>query len=762
MEDKPKKKIDIEGKEINIDLIIEPAFVSPKIPKSKHVLDLKKKNARNVLATSSRNTFHECHRDIVRIIDVCQPKEILKKLRGNAFIIKEKARAFSFRKKELVRLAAIGITIVFLFNIFNVYYEAKRVQKNVVYSAYEGFSNILSAGVQATQEDFNKANFSFNEALDRFHVAQKELWFLEDASKNVLTRGKASASAQGIISSGNHLAQAGKYFTEAIQDISRLLERDSSVSGLTGSTDSTVLSGSSRSDGTKLQNNTVKSESEKKSMTENLKKDFQLMETALSEIQAAEKALQLVSEDFLPEQIRPKLQNAKLKIATMASMLTSFQTYIPALLKLLGDRYPHRILVLLQNNNEIRPSGGFLGSFMISDMNDGHMQSEFHDVYDFDGQLNEFIPAPKEIQNLTESWKMRDSNYSPDFPTSAQKVAWFLEKENGPGVDSVVAVDLHFAQALLEITGPVTVHGVTFTSENFQMLLSYIVEAKLTGETSPKLILKDFIPEVQKKLMAIKKRSEIIRVFFKEIAGKHIQAFSKDDGVETIFSALRIDGAFFRPKKGEDFLSIIHSSIGGNKSDYFIRQEIIHRSFVQRSGEIVDQVTLKRKHAWNKEEELRLRKMLRDAGFKDLPEGLKNILGGSTNIVGTRWYVPSGSILTDVSGIDLSAVETRFDDDLDLTYFYTVFSVPVGEEREITLNYRLPSRLDVDPIDEYSFHVVKQAGTGDDAFIKELHFTDSLRTFDIVPGFDEVADGYFRYEGILASDLSLAGLIGNR
>lgn len=767
MEDKPKKISDIEGKEVNIDLIIEPAFVAKKIPKSKHVLNLKKKNLKlsapsrihcssdkSLFQNTSRDTqkfpfarFAKSHnnRELVRVIDVCQPKEILRKLRGNAFFIKEKARVLSFRKKELIRMASIGVTIVFIFNIFNVYYEAKRLQKNVVYSAYEGFSNILSAGMQATREDFNQANFSFNEALDRFHLAQKELWFLEDASRNFLTRGKASTSVQGIISGGNHLAQAGKQFTEAIQDISRMLENDSS-----------------RSAEANFQSKTVNNKSEKKSLTENLKKDLALMETALSEIQAAEQSLQSVSEDFLPEQIRPKLQNARLKIATLSSMLTSFQTYTPALLKLMGDRYPHRILVLLQNNNEIRPSGGFLGSFLISDMNDGHTQSEFHDVYQFDGQLNEFIPAPEEIQNLTKSWSMRDSNYSPDFPTSAQKVAWFLEKEKGPGVDSVLAVDLHFAQALLEITGPVTVHGVTFTPENFQMLLSYIVEAKLSGETSPKLILKDFIPEVQKKLVESKKRSEIIRVFFEEISEKHLQAFSKDDEVEALFFALNVDGAFFRPEKGEDFLSLVHSSIGGNKSDYFIRQEITHRSFVQRSGEVVDQVTLKRKHTWNKEEELRLRKMLRDAGFNDLPEGLKNILGGSTNIVGTRWYIPNGSVLIDATGIDLSSVETRYDDDLNLNYFYTILSVPVGEEREISLNYRLPSRLDVDPIDEYSFHIVKQAGTGNDSFIKELHLANNLRSFDIVPGFDEVVDGYFRYDGLLSSDLSLAGLIGNR
>lgn len=103
------------------------------------------------------------------------------------------------------------------------------------------------------------------------------------------------------------------------------------------------------------------------------------------------------------------------------------------MLELLGDRYPERYLVLLQNDSEARPTGGFIGSFMIVDINDGYItKMDFHDVYEFDGQLSEDIPAPEDIAKISKNWRLRDSNYSPISPYPPRKPPGSCRKRRVP------------------------------------------------------------------------------------------------------------------------------------------------------------------------------------------------------------------------------------------------------------------------------------------------------------------------------------------
>jgi len=56
-------------------------------------------------------------------------------------------------------------------------------------------------------------------------------------------------------------------------------------------------------------------------------------------------------------------------------------------------------MVLLQNENELRASGGFIGSYGILTINDGKWQDlEINDVYQADGQLKGHVEPPAEIK----------------------------------------------------------------------------------------------------------------------------------------------------------------------------------------------------------------------------------------------------------------------------------------------------------------------------------------------------------------------------
>lgn len=120
--------------------------------------------------------------------------------------------------------------------------------------------------------------------------------------------------------------------------------------------------------------------------------------------------------------------------------------------KVLGEDREKIYLLLLQNNMELRPTGGFIGSFAIVGFNKGAMTKfEVYDVYDADGQLKGYVEPPWQLKEYLNqpAWYLRDSNWDPDFSKSAQRAEWFLDKSMNIQVDGVVAIDLNFARDLV-------------------------------------------------------------------------------------------------------------------------------------------------------------------------------------------------------------------------------------------------------------------------------------------------------------------------
>jgi len=87
------------------------------------------------------------------------------------------------------------------------------------------------------------------------------------------------------------------------------------------------------------------------------------------------------------------------------------------------DNQTKTFLILLQNNMELRPGGGFLGQYAILKIKNGEVISTFvEDANLLDQRIRAKIPAPYPFRRMMQikKWKFRDSNFSPDFPTNAK------------------------------------------------------------------------------------------------------------------------------------------------------------------------------------------------------------------------------------------------------------------------------------------------------------------------------------------------------
>lgn len=608
---------------------------------------------------------------------------------------------------NLLKIGLLGFLIIVTINAANLYSKGKALEGDIAAQAQEGYEFLIDAGKSATKIQFDQAISTFEKAGQNFEQAKEKLWFISsDQSFYARHRGVGQA-VNALLNGGKNFAQAGNYFLEALEEYNKIPLYFVSKNKYP--------------------------DKENPSITDALKKGLEKTNLAIEEISLAAEVMSTVDENTLPQEIQARVKFAKEKVQEVSQILNLTSDHFPALLKLLGDRYPHRYLIIFQNNQEIRPTGGFIGSYAIMDINEGYIQSlEIFDSYDLDGAYGGFIEPPDELKTFTGNWRFRDSNYSPDFPTSAQKARWFLEKEGGPSVDTVIAINQGLLRDMLEITGPVQVGNFgELDFENYNLLLSYIIEGKVWGAEDPKHILKVFVPAFKD---AILKEENIGRVgskLYKAIQQKHIMMYSPDQEIQEFFNAVGLSGAVYKNADDEDYLSVINSAYGGTKSESFIEEKIHHDSEIDEHGNTLNTVEIRRSHLWNDDIYFQWKKILKQYGFEGMPDTLIDILGRGANKVNMRIYVPSGSVLIESNGSD---VATKYDKDLKKTYFFTKMEVKAGESSELTIKYRLPYNLDFSKqAATYKLIIEKQPGSRGSIFTKTVHTDNALKNLGLYP-----------------------------
>ena len=88
--------------------------------------------------------------------------------------------------------------------------------------------------------------------------------------------------------------------------------------------------------------------------------------------------------------------------------------------KVLGN---NTFIVLLQNNWELRPSGGFMGSYALVQFENNVLKDiSVQDIYVPDGQIQGHVNPPKPVLQAFQQgfWRLRDANWDPDFQKSAE------------------------------------------------------------------------------------------------------------------------------------------------------------------------------------------------------------------------------------------------------------------------------------------------------------------------------------------------------
>jgi hypothetical protein len=252
---------------------------------------------------------------------------------------------------------------------------------------------------------------------------------------------------------------------------------------------------------------------------------------------------------------------------------------------LLGTSGSRTYLVLAQNSDELRPTGGFITGAGHVTVDDGNIvEFSFRDSYfvdDFGKPYGE-PPAPLYEYMLSELWVFRDANWSPDFPTSAQKAAELYTYGQGVELDGVIAFDQQGAARLIEALGPVVVEGWSepITGEN---LVGMIRQAwGPSGEgVSPEWARtrKDFMGILaQTVLERIREQPEtvdqfkLLRALWQILQERHLLIYLEDPAAASWLRTQRWNGAL-RLAEG-DYIAAVDANLGFNKVNPHIERSL--------------------------------------------------------------------------------------------------------------------------------------------------------------------------------------------
>jgi len=366
-------------------------------------------------------------------------------------------------------------------------------------------------------------------------------------------------------------------------------------------------------------------------------------------------------------------------------------------------------LILFQNNLELRPGGGFIGSFGILKIRDGHVTDfSTHDTGNFDARIPDTVVAPypmKETLHVS-SWKLRDSNWEPDFPIDAKQAVTFYEMGGGQECfDGVVGITADVLSSFLKVTGPVEVPGYpgTYGSDNAILDLERQVEQGYINQKidfgERKSVLGLLGAQVLSKVKALSPQDllKLFNVMIADLDRKDVQLSFTD---ETLKSAVLSAGwgGTFDSKWQDDFLSAVDANLSAWKTDSVMKRSM--RYEVDLSG-----ATPKARLTVHYENTGTEKSFM----VKDYQSFL-------------RVYVPDGSFFHVVTGGTTDPVYGTF---MGKKYVGTLVQVKLGQSKDVVFEYDLPKGLDRD---FYDLKIARQAGTGDNPVTLSIVNKDGSKT----------------------------------
>ena len=406
-----------------------------------------------------------------------------------------------------------------------------------------------------------------------------------------------------------------------------------------------------------------------------------------------------------------------------------------------GDR---RVVLLFENHSEIRPSGGFVGSYADVTLDKGSVKNiKVDDIYTPDRNAKYKIVPPIQLQSITTGWGARDANWFFDFPTSAEKTLELLESSeiyihDGVKFDGAISINANVVSDILSVVGPIYVpeHDVTLTSENFIFAVRDEVESarEENPKENPKQILGLIAPTIIDRMQNLseEKKTELMIAMIGRAYNKDLKFYFRDGELQKFIEDTPFSGSVYALPEtfNGDYLAVVNANVAGGKTDIFINQSVALESIITTGGILTNNLTITRHHSGDTSEEELYRKLNQNFIKIFTPQGatLNSAAGVTPKTVSPKINYDSEGYSVDsvLNEIEKTRSKIGFNVEKYIEFgkdvFSAWFSTPPGESRTLELVYKRDG-IFVENGAKFEFVLEKQSGVGS-SFSYAIHAPD--------------------------------------
>jgi hypothetical protein len=489
---------------------------------------------------------------------------------------------------------------------------------------------------------------------------------------------------------------------------------------------------------------------------------FVRLADALPALQSMQVKLALAEEDIVEFQAIPETQVVADFIIPFAQVVSDLKASVDFLVpfagitrEFTGLRGDRQFLLMFMNDTELRPTGGFLGSYGLLLIRDGDMkQLTTDDAYAIDvpaAQSGAYVIAsPEPIVTYLEQpvWYFRDGTWSPDFATGAQETVSLFRQEIAaagdpiPQIDGVIGLTTGFLEQLLEFIGPVTVNGVIYTAESAADVLEYQVEVAFEERGIPLEDRKDVVGELTNVILdrllevSPSRFADVFMLLSSAFVHKDMALYSTDIQTQAIIEDAAWAGAV-NTERADDVVMVVDANMASLKSDPVVQRSIAY-SIAPYGNEYRATLAITYDHK----------------GSFDWKTSRYRTY--------TRVYVPEGSALVSVDGsLKNDAIrnpsgapgDVTTTHEFGLTSFGTFTSIEPGQSRTLTFVYTLPETVkQAIARGAYDLRFLKQIGADPRELHLNLDFNRTLRGASPAELESQWGDDMYRVDAVLDRD----------
>lgn len=310
---------------------------------------------------------------------------------------------------------------------------------------------------------------------------------------------------------------------------------------------------------------------------------------AAKTVELSYERLHTIDKSTLLPQVAQPLTKITDKLDTYRASLRTAADVSQILPSMMGGDGARNYLVLIQNNAEIRATGGLPGAVAVIRVDDGHV--EF--VNQSSGSaVGQFSPPVKVDSSQVQIYSSRlgkffgDINLTPDFPTTAQAAKSMWEARHDNSVDGVVAIDPVVLAHILEASGPMHLSGsgpandlsalpTTLTSTNVvSTLLSDVYRILESNQEQDEYFATASRNIFEALASGQAEGPALLKALSRSFEENRIHVWSDHNDDQMILGETPLGGSVLGPSAGGTAFGVYFNDGTGAKMDYYMRRTV--------------------------------------------------------------------------------------------------------------------------------------------------------------------------------------------